>query len=281
MADYQAALRAVKYKNASSNPSTLQRTIGFAVNDGDSNSDTLMRTVNISNVDSPPLLTSIENSSLSYTEGSDTVQITKTIIVSDADDSNLESAVVQITGNYRNGEDKLSFVNKSGITGAWDASNGKITLSGSALLADYQAALRAVKYKNTSGDPSTLQRTISFAVNDGFSNSDTLTRHISIVTAAGTRELSGNLPKEFYLGQNYPNPFNPTTTIQYGIPAAGVVQLKVYNMLGCEVAILVNRYMSSGVYEVEFNGVNLSSGIYFYEITSNKFSQIKKMIFLK
>ncbi len=94
-------------------------------------------------------------------------------------------------------------------------------------------------------------------------------------------------PKEFVLYQNYPNPFNPTTTIKYKIPsvASGFslskVTLKVFDMLGNEVATLVNEYKQPGVYEVEFDASKLSSGIYFYQIHAESFNRTKKMILTK
>ena len=89
------------------------------------------------------------------------------------------------------------------------------------------------------------------------------------------------LPKEFVLHQNYPNPFNPTTTIRYQIPTAGFVTLKIYDLLGRECISLVKEEKPAGYYKVTFNGYELSTGIYFYELRCGQFKQIKKMILLK
>ncbi len=86
---------------------------------------------------------------------------------------------------------------------------------------------------------------------------------------------------DFHLTQNYPNPFNPTTKIEYTIPKASFVTLKVYDVLGREVTTLVNEGKSAGNYNVEFNGNGLSSGIYFYKIQAGNFSTVKKMILMK
>lgn len=91
----------------------------------------------------------------------------------------------------------------------------------------------------------------------------------------------GVLAKEFTLAQNYPNPFNPTTTIKFAIPSRSNVTLKVFNMLGQEVALLVNKEMGAGSYVVNFDAGNLSSGIYFYSIQADQFSVTKKMMLLK
>jgi hypothetical protein len=97
-----------------------------------------------------------------------------------------------------------------------------------------------------------------------------------------------NLPKAFNLEQNYPNPFNPSTKIKYTIPnvsLSGVegsrVQLKVYDVLGNEVATLVNDYKPAGIYEVTFDASKLSSGIYFYKLQSGNFVETKKMVLLR
>ena len=88
-------------------------------------------------------------------------------------------------------------------------------------------------------------------------------------------------PVEFALNQNYPNPFNPSTTITFSLPHSANASLKVFDMLGREVATLVNGYTTSGVHEVQFNAANVSSGVYFYKLTSGDFTQIKKMILVK
>ncbi len=96
------------------------------------------------------------------------------------------------------------------------------------------------------------------------------------------------LPQSFSLSQNYPNPFNPSTQIKYSIPQSGIVTLKVYNMLGQEVATLVNQEQKSGNYIVNFDASNLpagrqglASGVYLYRIEANGFSLTKKMTLLK
>jgi photosystem II stability/assembly factor-like uncharacterized protein len=88
-------------------------------------------------------------------------------------------------------------------------------------------------------------------------------------------------PTEFKLGQNYPNPFNPSTKIQYALPITSKVELKVYDVLGREVATLVNEEKTSGNYEINFNGSNLPSGIYFHRLQAGSFVETKKMILLK
>jgi pimeloyl-ACP methyl ester carboxylesterase len=90
-----------------------------------------------------------------------------------------------------------------------------------------------------------------------------------------------NLPSTFYLSQNFPNPFNPSTTIKYKLPVSGNVTLKLYDVLGNEIATLVNEEKSVGVYEITFYAGNLPSGVYFYQLKTNEFVETKKMILLK
>lgn len=85
----------------------------------------------------------------------------------------------------------------------------------------------------------------------------------------------------FKLEQNFPNPFNPTTQIRYSVINDGIVSLKVYDVLGKEVAVLVDEEKPAGKYEVKFDASNLSSGIYFYQLKTGNFADTKKMIFLK
>ncbi len=94
--------------------------------------------------------------------------------------------------------------------------------------------------------------------------------------------LTVNLQPETYsLSQNYPNPFNPNTAIKFQIAVDGNVELKVYNLLGQEVAVLVNQFKEAGKYSVPFDGRNMTSGLYFYTIKSGNFSQTKRMMLVK
>lgn len=88
-------------------------------------------------------------------------------------------------------------------------------------------------------------------------------------------------PSEFYLNQNYPNPFNPSTKISWQSPVSGHQTLKVFDVLGNEVATLVDEYKEAGRYEVNFDASKLSSGIYFYKLQTGSFVETKKMILMK
>jgi hypothetical protein len=99
-----------------------------------------------------------------------------------------------------------------------------------------------------------------------------------IVTSVNNNQ---SIPFGFTLGQNYPNPFNPVTTIKYQIPELSFVTLKVFDVLGREIATIVNEEKPIGSYEVEFNAASLPSGIYLYQLRSGNYVETKKMIILK
>jgi hypothetical protein len=90
-----------------------------------------------------------------------------------------------------------------------------------------------------------------------------------------------NQPGEYTLYQNYPNPFNPSTTIEFTLPNTDFVTLRIYSILGEEVATLVSQRLSAGNYKYDWDASNLSSGIYFYKIEAGDFIQTQKMILMK
>ncbi len=97
----------------------------------------------------------------------------------------------------------------------------------------------------------------------------------------GIASNKNQIPNEYFLQQNYPNPFNPATNIRYQIKELSHVTLKVYDVLGKEITQLVNSDEAPGNYEIEFNAGNLPSGIYFYRLTANNFSDTRKMIIMR
>ena len=123
---------------------------------------------------------------------------------------------------------------------------------------------------------------INFIVYD---TSGTSTATFSFITSGDSSPTdiatSSNIPLQYGLNQNYPNPFNPTTIIQYQLPAQGFVTLKVYDIMGREVAMLVNQKMSAGIHTVPFDGSHISSGVYFYRMTADTYTETKKFVLLK
>jgi hypothetical protein len=100
---------------------------------------------------------------------------------------------------------------------------------------------------------------------------------------ASTTNIESEIPAStgFELADNYPNPFNPSTTIEFSLPAAELTTLKIYNILGAEIATLVSSRLPAGKHSYVFRDGNLASGIYYYEITSGTFRDVKKMMLLK
>jgi hypothetical protein len=108
---------------------------------------------------------------------------------------------------------------------------------------------------------------------------DSICQRSSIVTSIGNNQ--NTIPLLYNLSQNYPNPFNPATQIKYDLPKQGFVTLKIYDVLGREITKLVNEVKSPGSYIVDFDGTNLSSGVYFYKLEVNGFNEVKRMMLIK
>ena len=97
----------------------------------------------------------------------------------------------------------------------------------------------------------------------------------------GLNQTGNEIPLQHKLYNNYPNPFNPVTKIKFDIPQQSFTKLMIYDIEGKEVAVAVNRKLNPGSYEAEFNASNLPSGVYFYKLTSGRFTEVKKMILVK
>ncbi|MBK7630837.1 MAG: T9SS type A sorting domain-containing protein [Ignavibacteriales bacterium] len=123
----------------------------------------------------------------------------------------------------------------------------------------------------------------TYTVNAGYKNpSRNWGSTSAVITVTGVdEELIGLKPEAFTLYSNYPNPFNPSTKIRYAIPQSAFTTLKVYSILGQEVATLINEEKTPGVYEVNFDGLNLASGTYIYKLQAGDFVETKKMVLLK
>ena len=94
-------------------------------------------------------------------------------------------------------------------------------------------------------------------------------------------KIESEIPEKFELFQNYPNPFNPITKINFNVPKNGFVALKIYNILGGTVDVLVNQKLTAGQYSVDYNASDNPSGIYLYRLESNGYSETKKMTLIK
>ncbi|NQV15365.1 DUF2341 domain-containing protein [bacterium] len=179
LTDYQTALQAVTYENLNPDPDTATRTVEFMVSDGLAHSNTQTRDLSVTAVDDAPVLADIENAGLVYNAGDGAIAITDSITIYDGDNTKIDSANVQITTNYIQGEDSLGYSSIYGISGTWYPGAGMMKLSGKKAHASYETVLRSIIYENTQAVPNTSTRTVTFTVNDGNSNSNSLTRAIA------------------------------------------------------------------------------------------------------
>ena len=121
----------------------------------------------------------------------------------------------------------------------------------------------------------------NFTLNTGQDNRSGFIATMNVSNAATGVSESNYEKKNYSLLQNYPNPFNPTTKIDFNLPASGNAKITVFNQLGQQVMLLADGNFSAGTHELNFNGSNLASGVYYYRIVAGTFSQTKKMILLK
>jgi Secretion system C-terminal sorting domain len=136
------------------------------------------------------------------------------------------------------------------------------------------------------GGASYLDNEAGFSLNHGLTlnlTGGTVYRYNMFGDQATSVELqpSNTIPSVYTLGQNYPNPFNPSTKIEYAVPKSSLISLKIYNILGQEVATIFRGYQNTGKYLATFNASNLASGIYFYRLQAGNVSLTKKMILMK
>jgi len=182
-AHYQAALQSVVYYNTVAPPSTLTRTISFSITD-DTHlvSNSVTRLVSIATTNTAPTVSLNSAGAVFYTEKDPATLISPNFTVTDIDSPNLQGATVRITNNYQLGQDKLVFTTVGNIiTGTFDTTTGTLSLKGSDTVANYQLALQSVKYVNTSNNPSSLTRTISFSASDGLLTSNVVSRNVTVV----------------------------------------------------------------------------------------------------
>ncbi len=130
--------------------------------------------------------------------------------------------------------------------------------------------------------------TAGIGANDnGNTNGDsTYTTTHTLLSSAADDEITGALPRQYNLAQNYPNPFNPTTTIAFTLPKSAHVRLTVFNSLGQQIRTLADKYLSAGTHTVDWDGLDsdgsrAASGIYYYRIVTDDYSQSKEMILVK
>jgi hypothetical protein len=198
LANYQTALRSVQYSNSSDAPSIAPRTISYTITDNDGSSNTITQNINITAVNDLPDVTA-SVTALAYAENDSAIALDNALTITDLDNTTLTSATIQITNNYINGEDILTFTNTFGITGSFNTTNGMLTLTGTTTVANYQAAIRTITYANSSNDPSTATRTITFLVTDADTGTSFAgTRNIIITPVNDVPDLTTFVPTLAY-----------------------------------------------------------------------------------
>lgn len=184
IADYQAFIRNIEYSNSSSTPDLQNRTIEITVTDGEDASNTLSIEVQVVATNSPPVVITGPGP-VQFTAQGPAVVIDPTLMVTDNDDVDLTGASVIISsGTFVSAEDQLEFTDQNGISGTFDVATGVLTLTGTSSVANYQAALRSVRYYNSSTTPNTQDRSFMFSVTDGTNNSAPATKIITIILNA-------------------------------------------------------------------------------------------------
>ena len=139
-----------------------------------------------------------------------------------------------------------------------------------------------IQVASTSNVPQNLYTVTITGTESGGPRTHNRSYQIRVGNFSGIKNLNTEVPASFNLSQNYPNPFNPTTNIKFALPVASVVNLKIYDALGREVAALLkNEALHAGNYAYDFDAVSLTSGIYFYKLTAEDFADIKKMVLVK
>jgi len=177
-------LEGITYENTSATPDTAApRTFSITLDDGTDTSTAVVSSINVVNPPpAPPVITNA-GGTLAYIEGDGALDIDTTLTVTDADDTDLESATITISGNFVSSEDVLAFTDTANITGSYNAATGVLTLTGTDTLANYELALESITYENTNTfDPSTSSRTITWVVNDGTNDSVDVTSTITIAS---------------------------------------------------------------------------------------------------
>ena len=242
---------------------------------------------------------SVDNQQINFREIEDSIQISTRSVLNDylvsepfvvSDNSSFAysvqygindsvSAVNSLTGNlYVNFVVKLIDENTSEILSEFD----NITYN-----AENVYQYNNISYQvNTQGLGNRTVR-LKLVVDNNFSSDYSLSKIYSDESALGKKNfkeinINGNsLFTTYELNQNYPNPFNPSTTIKYQLPKDGMVTLKVYDILGAELATLVNEEKLAGNYEANFNASSLASGVYLYKLQANEYISVKKMVLIR
>ncbi|MGY4474688.1 cadherin domain-containing protein [Bradyrhizobium sp. USDA 3364] len=209
-------------------------------------------------VDQAPVVTA--GHTLNYTENQAATTFDPAITVTDADDGNLASATMQITGGYVNGQDILGFINQNGITGSFDAATGTLTLTGTSSVANYQAALASVTYFNNSDNPSGAPRTVTIIANDGTLDGTPVTDTINVapvndppsVVAGHTLNYTENQAATAF------DPAITVTDVDNATLASATVQITGNYVNGQDILAFVNTATITGTFNAATGTLTLT-----------------------
>ena len=262
--EYQNALRSIEYNNINGmNSSDNEKVVTFTVWNGDLKSNSSGRKIIFTSTNAKPILGEIEGFQLLYENGGTSVPVTNTLSIIDLDDNYMTGATVEITSNYHQDEDYLGFENTGTIYGNFNASNGKMILSGVDTKKHYQDALRQVKYKNTSGinNYSPGIRNVNISLNDGKGVSNVLTRKITVSII--TLEQESTLIQDLKI---YPNPFSGLVTLQFLLHDPQPVEAEISDINGRIVYKKDEKLYNSGEVNLQMNLPQLRQGTYLLHI---------------
>ncbi|MGD1701926.1 DUF4347 domain-containing protein, partial [Dapis sp. BLCC M229] len=273
LANYQTAIAQIEYNNTSTNPNTTARSVTVVVNDGDSDSNTATTTINLTATNSPPTLdldgddssgATENNYTTTFTEGTPVAIGDTDVVITDVDDTNIESATIVLTNRPDTDTVESLSVNgtlPTGITASsYDQATGTITLTGSATLADYQTAIAQIEYNNTSTNPNTTARSVTVVVNDGDSNSNTATTTINLTATNSppTLDLDGD-DSSGATENNYTTTFTEGTPVAIGDTDVVITDVDDTNIESATI-VLTNRPDTDTVESLSVNGT-LPTGI--------------------
>ncbi len=177
----------------------------------------------------------------------------------------------QQPGNFPYNKDAIVYLKQGSIYKGFGVSNTLQQYNISRVPAGtYNAMVYRVGYQNSSRQ-----------INVSSTSLDTVNFYLDTSTVAAVHNISSQLPDKFHLEQNYPNPFNPETTIKFSLTRSSLTRIAVYNLIGQQVAELINESLQPGTYDVRFNGSAFPSGIYFYKLVSGDVTETKKMLLIK
>ncbi len=237
LADYEQGLATITYNNTSDNPTTSDRTISFTVSESGNTSNAIATTLSVAVVNDAPAISSAASDN-NYRSLTGKSVIDNQITITDIDNTNLMIATISISGNYSAGEDLLAFQDQNGITGSFNSVSGVLSLSVSATVADYQAALRSVSYENTVNAPTSNSKEITFEVSEGSAASNSQLRTINVTdnvvtaTAINTQVDIGNVITIDVLSQATFNPVDNITVSIITPPSSGTAVVNADGSIG-------------------------------------------------